>query len=375
MEGILSRLWFTFWTFLGLFFCVGCVGPTTPFGALNSVKSVEESREPASIQESANAESIQSRKASYKIQFHPEKQVLHDKFDFSIEVKSDRPFTDDVKLQISYNNLDVLEAFKRNTVLHRSSDNKTLIYVFKDLRLKILDMNAIRVQVIDKKGRGLATEFYKEPDCSIFKSNQLAHLGEFHAPEEFIGLIERVSKEHQTNPSFLAGVVAQESGFDPKAVSWAKAIGLTQITPLAEEQVIHSVQDWPRYPGINTLSYVSLKTKIFTGEIDEITEWRLDPEKSLEGGLTYFSYLKKYWELDTNQKLIDDIGGDKERLMSDLILASYNSGAARVKRALQDYRHKWKRHESLKEAVHYLKRVNSYCFHYTKKEVQDDNET
>lgn len=342
------------------------MGPTTPFGALEKVHD-SQSRDIAEVKSSGPVK--------FKIKFFPEKQVLHDKTDFSVEIKSNRPFSDKTKIQISYNGVDVTEPFLQNSYLHTGDDGRTRIYMFKDMRLKTLNTNHIQVRVLNDKGQGLYTRFYEEPSCSLFAEEHLAHLGNFHAPEEFIGLIEKVAKEKQTNPAFLAGVVAQESGFNPKAVSWAKAIGLTQITPLAESQVLESVDDWPRYPGINTLSYITLKSKIFLGEINDEKEWRLNPEKSLKGGLTYFQYLKKYWSLEDNKKLIEELGGDKDQLLTDLILASYNSGAARVKSAVVTYKHKWRQHQGLQEAIRYLKKVNSYCYHYTKKEVDDDNET
>lgn len=339
----------------------------TPFGALNNVVDVEENRQPSS--------ETPPHGNQYKIQFHPEKQVLHDKTDFSIEIKSRRPFAESTKIQISYNGKDVTKAFMKNAHLHRGNDSRRLLYLFKDMRLKTLDTNNIQVQVLDEEGQGVITRFFEEPDCSLFDQRKLAHLGEFHAPEHYIDMIEKVSLQKETNPSFLAGVVAQESGFDPSAVSWAKAIGLTQITPLAESQVLESVDEWPRYPGINSLSYLTLKSKIFIGEIDREKEWRLNPEKSLIGGLTYFQYLKKYWSLDENRKLVEELGGNKNKHLTELILASYNSGASRVKRAVQTRKHDWKKQENLQEAVKYLKKVSSYCYHYTKKEVHDDNET
>ena len=349
-----------------MFANTACVGPTTPFGALDKVTE-ERDRELAS----------QSDESSqfFKIKFHPEKQVLHDKSDFSIEVVGLRPFREDIKINVFYNNKDVTKTFMKNAHLHRGSDGRTLIYLFKNMRLKTLDRNLIKVQVVGEDNTPYRTKFFAEPECSLFEKRKLAHLGDFHAPENYIDMIERVSSLNSMNPSFLAGVVAQESGFDPKAVSWAKAIGLTQITPLAEEQVATSVENWPRYPGINSLSYITLKSKIYLGEIDREKEWRLNPEQSLIGGLTYFQYLQNYWSLDANKKLVDELGGDRNKVLTELILASYNSGAARVKKAVIQKQHNWKQHHSLREAVRYLKKVSSYCYHYAKKEVQDDNET
>jgi soluble lytic murein transglycosylase len=44
--------------------------------------------------------------------------------------------------------------------------------------------------------------------------------------------LDRYSAERQLDPHLVAGLIRQESEFDPKAVSSAKAIGLTQILPL-----------------------------------------------------------------------------------------------------------------------------------------------
>ncbi len=359
--------------FLVSFLLLGCVGPTTPFGALEEVKEVEVSKNKKKARDVAS-----QNRQKYQVFFHPSRQVLHDKADFSVELKSEYPIQDGVEIQVIHNNIDVTESFLSSARVHRSQDLRTRIYILENFRLKTLDTNKIQVRVLRGEENILLEKPLQAPDCSLFQKRQLAHLGTFRAPEEYIGMIEKVAGEHDSNPSFLAGIVAQESGFNPQAVSWAKAIGLTQITPLAEKEVLNSIDDWPRYPGINTLSYLSLKAKIHTGEITEGEEWRLDPMKSLKGGMTYIGYLKRYWNLKKNKKIVDSLKGDRERNLTELILASYNSGASRVKRAVKEMKDDWKNHENLKEAVNYVKKVSSYCFHYTdsdKKEVQDVDET
>ncbi len=354
---------------LPLFVC-SCVGPTSPFGAIDQVKQIKDEKQ-------SGDREISSQGRHFEILFHPSRQVLHDKSDFSVELKSRFPLTDNITLQILYNNIDVTQAFLSSTSLHRSEDQRTRIYVLENFRLKTLDPNKIEVLVTKGKDKVLRSKNLVAPECSLFQKKQLANLGAFRAPAEFKDLIEKVAGHYNSNPSLLAGIVAQESGFDPYAVSWAKAIGLTQITPLAEEEVIDNLGDLPRYPGINSLSYLTLKTKIHMGEITPGQEWRLDPEKSLQGGMAYISYLQDYWNIAENKNLIESLEGDFETNLTELILASYNSGAARVKRAVKQLKNNWKEHEKLGEAAYYVKKVSSYCYHYTesKVEVSDDNET
>ena len=65
----------------GLFFIslllLGCVGPTTPFGALEEVKEVEVSKNKKKSRDVAS-----KNRQKYQVLFHPSRQVLHDKADF-----------------------------------------------------------------------------------------------------------------------------------------------------------------------------------------------------------------------------------------------------------------------------------------------------
>lgn len=186
-------------------------------------------------------------------------------------------------------------------------------------------------------------------------------------------MIDTTASKSKYNPSLLAGIVAQESGFDPKAVSWAKALGLTQVTPLAEEEIIKGHTNWPRYPNLNDMSFLKIKTKILTGEITAQKEWRLNPEYSLRGGISYLTYLNEYWSMPDNMKVVKSLPGDEEINLSRVILASYNSGAARVKSIIKKKKVKWLEHESLKEAYKYIHKVSSYCYHFSQGASGDDS--
>lgn len=334
------------------FLLPGCVGPTSPFGALNQVKT--------------QIELVESEKKSFQVRFHPDRQVYHDKTDFSVEIQSAEFIPDDIQLRVYHNEFDVTDSFLKNAITHRSTDGKTWIYVIKDLRLKTLNRNNIRIEIL-QDNQVVHHRGYRTPECSLFQKRKLAHLGRFKVDKHYVDLIEDVAEN--SNPSFLAGIVAQESSFNPKAVSWAKAIGLTQITPLAEKQLLQEVKSWPRYPGINGLSYLTLKSKIYLGEIDQNKEWRLDPEMSLRGGMAYIEYLQDYWGRSENRQLLSALTGEPDQILTEVILASYNSGAARVKKAIRQKTNQWKQHKSLREAVKYLKKVSSYCYHYAKREV------
>lgn len=339
---------------------VGCVGPTSPFGAVKSLDTQ------ASDDEGGNE--------GFKISFHPSRKYYHHKTNFFIEVESQSQIGENFELKIFHNDYEVSEGFLSTGVAQISTDRKKMVYSMRDLRFKTLDANNVRVEVYSD-GRKVGHSFLPEPECAFFSEDKVVDITPFRAPAHYTKMIEKVATESQINPSLVAGLVAQESGFNPKAVSWAKAIGLTQVTALAEKQIQNTVKDWPQDASIQNLSYVSLKSKIYLNEINPQTEWRLDPEKSLRGGIAYIQYLHEYWSRQDNKKLFDDTLGGGVDTYAEVILASYNSGPARVKRVIRSRKKMWKKDKSLREAVRYLKKVKSFCFHSSDQGEQNDTET
>jgi hypothetical protein len=148
-------------------------------------------------------------------------------------------------------------------------------------------------------------------------------------------------------------------------VSWAKAIGLTQITDLAAEHVRNKHPQWPQYESIRKMSAPLVKAKILTGAIHASNEWRLDEEKSIEGSIDYIEYIKSYWQISENNSLLRDNMLDNPVAVSDVILASYNSGPARVKKNLRQLGRRWLEADDLYEARRYVARVRSFCHHFS----------
>jgi soluble lytic murein transglycosylase len=110
-------------------------------------------------------------------------------------------------------------------------------------------------------------------------------------PLPYRTLLERYTREQKLDLHIVAGLIRQESEFEPKAISHAQAYGLTQVLPTVGRQISREL-------GIRRFQ----------------PEMLLRPEINLRFG-TY--YLKGK---------LDDYGGHWEQT-----LAAYNAGANRVK--------------------------------------------
>ncbi len=336
-----------------------CVGPSTPFGAINDLF-------PGSQEKLLDASDPQG---SVKISFLPQRQVLHDKHDFILEVKDLKKIPDQKDIRLFYNSRDVTDQFFKFSEIEKSLKEQKIKFRFDKLRLRADRDNDIQVFYGGTDGKYVST--FKTPTCDMLEHRDVGFVKGFRPPNEYISWARDISMRTQLNPSFLTAIMAQESGFNPKAVSPAKALGLTQITPLAEEQIQASTKNWPRR-DISSLSYIELKSQILTGELNSETDWRLSPMYSIQGGAEYIQYLREYWTQSDNLVLLKKLPGDEKINLSKIILASYNSGPSRVKGILQNRGSAWLEDDSLKEARKYVKLVFSYCYHFSERSVQDD---
>jgi len=199
-------------------------------------------------------------------------------------------------------------------------------------------------------------------------------------PSELLHELELESEKGKINPALVYGLIMQESGFDPKAFSKARALGLSQMTRRAAVTVMPTNEEWPLLEKIDTMPWFEVKLGLLSGEIDEVHDWRLIPKSSLRGGISYLKYLTQFWEkeleLSTNAshlptELLDMIHRDawtirdkssveyRDLILTQLVLASYNMGPNRVRQFAQY--HKDERNRYLQGIRGYLRGIKSYC--------------
>ena len=139
-------------------------------------------------------------------------------------------------------------------------------------------------------------------------------------PIKYADYVEKYSEEYGVDPKLVYAVIKTESSFNPDAVSYAHAEGLTQITP--------ETFDW-------------LRQKL--GEENENLTL-FDPETSIKYGTFLLSYLiEKYENTDT-------------------AIAAYHAGIGRINGWLEDKEispdGKKLNVIPIPETAHYVKKVN-----------------
>lgn len=332
-------------------FIIGCAGPTSPFGGLSfwSGDGTELFRLPQS--------------QSAKVHVVPERQNLH--MPYSLQVATQIKANSNTRYRIYYNRRDISETFKRNMGKRQPQNSPHQHLIFADLRLPATARHDILIQVeeLDEQGRPMALHQVEHPRpiCHWDQMNTVHSTAPFEPDQELLKEIQTLAKQQGINPSLITGLIAQESGFDPKALSRARALGLTQVTPLADEQLRPLRPNWARDARIESLPIYRLRRAIEQGQLTARQDWRLEPSHSVEGGLLYIRYLLNYWRLPENAALLQKMD---ETQRADVILASYNSGAARVKRNLIERKESWLQGPDLKEAMKYVNKVSSYCHHF-----------
>ena len=344
------------WTNVALF-TLGCAGPHTPLGAVWSFWPSETKFGHFFSGKSKNQP---------RITFTPARQILHGPSSVAVSIQDPDLDFDNYQLSIRYNGFEVSDTFLRRSKQTHKWKEHELIIENPLVRLPPSGDHLIEFDYQNPQGQTVYAR-YESPRCSAYELQDVASTGDFKPSQEILKLISRKAKDEGINPALLTGLVAQESRFDPRQVSWAKAIGLTQITTSAEHEISATHETWPRYPDIDEMGYDDVRILISAGKINSTNEWRLNPALSLMGGVELLETLSTQWSNESNQSRIKFVFQEKEELQvarTRLILASYHSGYTRVSKALETYGADWLKAPELREARKYVNRVFSYCNHF-----------
>lgn len=344
-------------------FC-GCAGPATPLGAVWAL-TPGQARATDEMDEARNA----PKGLLPKIRFSPRRQILHGPSRVRVVIEDDTVSNlADSRFLVHYNGLDISRTFLLRSRITYDSHRKRILIDNPRVELAATSDHFIEVAYQDPRGR-FAYARYKPPRCNAFRAIPVLRLGQFWEHRSQAELIERISRAKGLNPAFATGLVAQESGFNPAAVSSAKALGLTQVTPPAEAEVLRMYEGWPQYPGLNDQTVSQLRYLVDSGVVNERNEWRLDEELSVRGGLQYITLLSKRWSTPELLARIQALFPDPEVARTQLILASYHSGFARVADALARDGKDWLADPELTEARRYVNRVFSFCNFFSERET------
>jgi hypothetical protein len=341
-------------------FLLSCAGPMTPFGAHNELNS-----KTAPVDDIINTSWIAKEDLPIQIDFSPKRQNLHSAQHLKVRLRDKTGISKDSRIRLYYGGIDVTDKMQVNAI---DGGHEELEFHLKNFRLPADRDNQIVFTYQKNQDVPAVIQEFKTPYCSMVDSGPVLKLENFNVNNEVLSTINSVSVQNQVNPFLVAAMMAQESGFNPNAISWAKALGLMQITSIAEEEVIDQYAHWPRYPDIKNLNVAEIKLFMVLGEINEKTEWRLNSNKAVLGGIKYLQFLQNYWQREENRTLLNDTFSSVPTV--DVLLASYNSGAARVKKTIIELGGDWKKAHKLKEARKYVSRVKSYCYHFS--EEQND---
>ena len=338
---------------ISIFFS-GCTGPISPFGGLEVWSGDGQTFLFNTVEMS-----------SKNFSFYPKRQVLHKasdfKIEFNLEDQLDKQKNINPKIKVTYNNKDVTNTFLKSAYLHKEPEQQ-IRYVFNRLKLKPDRRHQIDVYWSPNDDNNYSRLTYLPPVCSISIARSLASLAPFRPKNQFIETIKKTAMLMQLNPSLLAGLIAQESGFNPTQISHAKAVGLTQITQIAGEEIKKFRPEWTIDPRIDKLSLVEIQNMISRQEISRHHDWRLDPDLAIEGGALYLNYLLNYWNQNENKLLLSK---NPKTEITEVILASYNSGPTRVKSKIKIDGENWLDDDELREAFKYVNSVVSYCYHFS----------
>jgi hypothetical protein len=335
--------------------------PPLPAGPAQTVASLT----PQAPPEVAPVRALASPKPHPHISFWPKHLVLHGRTPVRITIED--PTTASIhgyRLIVRYNGADVTSTFLLRATVEQEEAARKLFVENPSVRLSPMHDHEIEVFYLSPSG-SVTYARYENPKCYAFRPTEVHTTGDFDYDQDVIRSIEKISRKGGLSPSFFTALVAQESGFNANVVSWARALGLTQITSSAEADFIDRYSGWPRYQGVNDIPIPILKALILAGKMNAKNEWRLDPDKSIQGGVDYAIMLAEKWSTPERLARIRASFEDPEEAHTELVLASYHSGYNRVLAAFDRLGKLWLYSPDLREARKYVHKIESYCDYFS----------
>lgn len=348
-----SNLYFLINILSTWFFITSCAGPTTPFGG------------DIFISQSFTIDKNQANYTSAKVQIGatPDRQYYNSPYDLKLSIFDPKFDLTKFRYEIIYNNKILNRWFKSEEIIFPKSKSDPVVIKFKNLSILPGNINKISFLYYPIGSPGPVIHKLKVPDCHHDNQKDSFKISRFDVKQELESNIKELATLYGYNSSMIAALIAQESSFNPSAISIAKALGLTQVTPMAHTEILKYRPHWKIYPRFNKLPFLNLKSKVITREINSTNDWRMDEKKSIEGGILYLNYLNQYWKTSEKIDILADVF-DLDIPKTDILLASYNSGAFRVKKSIMKNRKDWLFDESLYEARKYVMNIKSYCYSF-----------
>jgi hypothetical protein len=341
-----------------LFILASCAGPTTPFGGDIFI---------------GQEFTIDMHYTGHNIQIDstPGQQYYNSPYDLKIKLLDPNFRISDFNYEIIYNNKKLNRWFKTEEITFPPKKTDPIIITFKNLSILPGNINKIGFLYYPVGSKYPVTYNLKIPECFKDFKDQKLHITPFNISTNLMTNIKNLSDKYQYNSSLVAALIAQESSFNPNAVSYAKALGLTQVTPTAATEIKRFKKDWEIYPGFSKIPLSDIKDHLADKTINKTNDWRLNQRKSIEGGIVYLNYINSYWSTPDKKEILADTFSD-EIPEIDILLASYNSGAYRVKKSILKNKKEWLFDNGLKEARKYVMNIKSYCYAFNEGNINEN---
>jgi len=347
----------------------GCAGPTSPFGGIHSFS--KSSEEQAALKGGPTWKERLNNliESAPQIKIEPTRQVLHQSHDIRVRIYDPKGIPTKSEFKVFYGGYNVSNQLVSRVNQEMSPDRHSMIITYEDVRIPSQQNQSIEFLYRRSQDDRAFVEALRPPSCSFRDQWDVRSTGRFQTSKELLSTLHEIAEREKWNPSFVAGLIAQESAFNTKAVSYAKAIGLTQITPIADLELKRYYPAWPRSPIIERYPAGVIKSFAKSGKLNPQNDWRLDPTRSIEGSIQLLEVMEDFWKMKSNRTLLQESLKDQEEAERvNVLLASYHSGPERVRRAIVELGPKYLQSNELNGARVYVKKVQSFCFHFAHEE-------